>query len=227
VVALEPAGEVSPIERALFQLIPMDVPQAPDWSPSQWLLLSSAALPSHREVVAAYALPTLAGQADTDSGRDAAQLLPLLAECEGPCGPAVALALVYGLTAHQLADRVAAVDALIAFGSAAQGDQIGRELGEGCAAGMLTLNRAASALRQAADAGAVETVWHICRAALPALLTEDKPRPGCADLLEVADLCAAALGVRGPIPEVVARAQRGGSSKLATQARKLAETLRA
>jgi hypothetical protein len=139
VVALEPAGEVSPIQRALFQLIPMDVPQRPEWWQSQWLLLSSATLPSHREVVAAHALPILAAQSDADSGRNAAQLLPLLAKCEGPCGPAVALALVYGLTAHQLADRVAAVDALITFGPAASAEEIGRELGEACAAGTLTL----------------------------------------------------------------------------------------
>ncbi|WP_430782460.1 hypothetical protein [Actinoplanes sp. G11-F43] len=74
--------------------------------------IAVAALPHHREVVAAWALPSLAALADLDQ-RGAGRLLPLLAEASGPIGPAMALALAYVLGARDEADRLAAVDAFL------------------------------------------------------------------------------------------------------------------
>ncbi|GGN42206.1 hypothetical protein FHR83_007274 [Actinoplanes campanulatus] len=73
------------------------------------------ALPRHREVIAAWALPDLAGLADQDA-RDAS-LLPLLADAGGPAGPAMTLAVTYGLAARHEADRIAAVDAFLLLAS--------------------------------------------------------------------------------------------------------------
>ena len=166
VAALEPAGPLSTVEYALFRLNP---PPGPVFGPlirtgvQTW----SAALPSHREVVAAWALPTLARMADTNGGGGEGILLPLLAEAQGPTGPATALALAYGLAAQDAADRVAAVDALLGFGSAVDYRAAGREIGDGVAEGRLKLNRAATALHDAAEAGAVEQVWQVCLGALP------------------------------------------------------------
>ncbi|MBO3744330.1 DUF6493 family protein [Actinoplanes flavus] len=69
------------------------------------------ALPRHREVIAAWALPDLAALADQDAR--GAELLPLLADAGGPAGPAMVLAVTYGLAARHEADRIAAVDAFL------------------------------------------------------------------------------------------------------------------
>ncbi|WP_203759447.1 hypothetical protein, partial [Actinoplanes octamycinicus] len=69
--------------------------------------LLTAVLPQHREVVAAWALPGLTGS-----------ILPLLAECSGPLGPAMTLAVAYGLAAGDHATRVAAVDAFLMLADA-------------------------------------------------------------------------------------------------------------
>ncbi|MDY7089351.1 MAG: DUF6493 family protein [Actinomycetota bacterium] len=72
----------------------------------------SAALPHHREVSAAWALPALAALADLDQ-RGGGSLLTLLAEADGPFGPAMSLAVAYVLAARHETDRVAAVDAFL------------------------------------------------------------------------------------------------------------------
>jgi hypothetical protein len=69
-------------------------------------------LPHHREVSAAWSLVRIAGLADLDF-RGGGELLPLLAECDGPVGPAMTLALAYVLAARHESDRVAGVDAFL------------------------------------------------------------------------------------------------------------------
>jgi hypothetical protein len=228
VVALAPAGPVPAAEQALFSLSP---PPGPVLGPvtrtgvQTW----SAALPSHREVVAAWALPALARMADTNGGRGAGALLPLLAEAQGPTGPATALALAYGLSAQDAADRVAAVDALLDFGSSVDFCAAGAEIGEGAAQGRLKLNRAAAALHDGAEAGAVDQVWQVCLGALPGALRAGKPRPGTADLLLLAARCTRALGRGGPgVPSIEGLAElagRNGSSQVVVAARELRTAL--
>ncbi|NUS42981.1 MAG: hypothetical protein HOQ24_04740, partial [Mycobacteriaceae bacterium] len=165
-VTIEPPQNVSPIETALFTLPRYEQPQ------SHWIsneTLWAAALPSHREVVAAWAVTGLAVAADSRGGvGDHTQLLPLLAENHGPTGPATQLAIVYGMTVPDAADRVAAVDALLAFGNEVDWRAVGGHLGDTVCAGSLVLTRAARVLRDAAEAGAVDTAWQICLGALPA-----------------------------------------------------------
>jgi hypothetical protein len=221
VVALDPPGPAGPLVREVMTIVRYDRPTTSPGDieePQLW----TAALPSHREVVAASALPILAANADLDFD-GGGLLLAHLAECAGPVGPAVNLALAYGLAARSAADRIAAVDGLL--GLAATGDldaaAVGRELGELAAAGVLKVNRFASALDEAAQAGAVAAVWGIAVAALVPLVALDKARPATADLMALAVRCGRACGAAQLPPEVAALAERGGSSRLVAQAREL------
>jgi hypothetical protein len=225
VVAMSAPPGCSAIEQRLFTLVPGASPHLTDGWSQRDQRVCAAVLPAHRDVVAAWALPELATQADADTGRGAVALLPLLAETGGPVGPAIALALTYGLATKNPTERIAAVDALLAFDATLDHASIGRDLGELGADGLLKVNRAAAALGEAARTGAVTAVWEICQAALPALLGGAKPRPGAVEMLEVANLCAQALGTRVTIPAVDQAAARGGSGRLVTEARRLRTTL--
>ncbi|XVU25648.1 DUF6493 family protein [Actinoplanes sp. CA-054009] len=198
-----------------------------------------ATLPHHREVLAAWALPDLAAGADEDQ-RGAGPLLPLLAECNGPIGPATTLTLAYGLAARHDSDRVAAVDAFLTLAARHQHDQIdtalthnpapesfaaavGRDLGDLSTLGLLKLNRVVPALTDAHRAGASTAVWELVAAALPSLLTA-APR-GLPDLLELATQVATATGVRAELPPLAEAATRKGSSRLVKEAKRLHSVL--
>ncbi|MGW0436653.1 hypothetical protein ACWDV4_29405 [Micromonospora sp. NPDC003197] len=224
VVDLQPAGE--PIGHLDQQLFTLHRATAPTIVPASGSDLWSAALPHHREVVAAWALPGIAALADSDSRGDGA-MLPLLAECDGSVGPAMSLAFAYTLAARHEADRVAGVDAFLLLSGA--GTQfaagVGRELGDLGADGTIKLSRVVPALTDAARAGAVATVWQTIVAALPALLPA-APR-GLPDLLALATQTAAQRGAGDPppSPELAAVAGRGGTSRLVTEARRLQRVL--
>ncbi|MEU4694726.1 DUF6493 family protein [Actinoplanes sp. NPDC023714] len=85
-------------------------------------------LPHHREVAAAWALGDIASLADQNR-RGAGRLLPLLADCTGPVGPAMAYALAYAFAAKHEPDRAAAADAFLTLAA-------GRGAGSGSAAGL-------------------------------------------------------------------------------------------
>ncbi|MCU7821766.1 DUF6493 family protein, partial [Kitasatospora sp. DSM 101779] len=194
------------------------------WTPpasERW----TAILPHHREETAARLIERFAAAADFDE-RGAPQLLPALAEAGGPAGPAVHLALAYGLGARHREDRTAAVDALLVL--AARGDLdgalLGRESAELVALGPVKPNRLTDSLRAAADTGAHGTVWSVLAAALPQLLAGEPPR-GIGDLLAVAADCARRCTARGAIREVTSLAARGGSSRAVREAAALQEVL--
>ncbi|PBC76621.1 hypothetical protein BX265_1342 [Streptomyces sp. TLI_235] len=194
------------------------------WTPpasERW----TAILPHHREETAARLMERFAGAADADQ-RGGPQLLPALAEAGGPAGPAMHLAVAYGLGARHPEDRTAAVDALLVL--AARGDLdgalLGRESAELLALGSVKPNRLAESLRAAADTGAYGTVWSVLAAALPQMLAGDPPR-GAGDLLAVAADCARRSNARGPIPEITTLATRGGTSCAVREAAALREVL--
>jgi hypothetical protein len=181
-------------------------------------------LPHHREVTAAWSLTTLAGLADQD-GRGGATLLPLLAECSGPIGPAMSLALAYVLGARHESDRVAAVDAFLTLAAGPEpfAAAVGADLGDLCADGTVKLSRVVPALGDAHRAGASTAVWDLLVAAIPPLLVT-APR-GLPSLLELATLVAGAVGAKDEIPELTKKALLGGSSRLLTEARRLHHVL--
>ncbi|MEV4344895.1 hypothetical protein AB0J83_10495 [Actinoplanes sp. NPDC049596] len=203
----------------------------------------AATLPHHREVLAAWALPSVAALADEDQ-RGAGALLPTLAECGGPIGPATTLALAYGLAARHEPDRIATVDAFltlaaspvsIAAGHAATPTTapdsqatsfamaLGHDLGKLGALKVIKLSRVVPALADAHRAGASAAVWAVLAAALPWLLPHS-PR-GLADLLELATQVAVAVDVRADIVGLAEAAGQKGSSRLVKEAKRLHSTL--
>ncbi|MEU8239889.1 DUF6493 family protein [Actinoplanes missouriensis] len=184
-------------------------------------------LPHHREAVAAWALPDLAGLADL--GERDASLLPLLADADGPLGPAVVLGIAYGLGARHSPARVAAVDAFLALAEQAGAGfaaAVGAELGDLCSDGTVKLTRVVEALTDAQAAGAAAAVWQLLAAALPRLLTAS-PR-GLPDMLQLATITitagagevGAGIGV-ATVPGLAAVAGRSGGSRLLREARRL------
>jgi hypothetical protein len=184
-------------------------------------------LPAHREVMAVHLVPQFFER--TRSGRGDGGLLVALAEADGPVGPALGLALTYGLAARETADRNAAVDALLILAGRGEldGALFGPNFGLLVGRGELPLNRVAPALRELANAGAGPQLWAMLAAALPYTLPPavDKPANRLADLLALGVELAGQTGDRKPMPELDSLADRKGSSQLVVQARRLREIL--
>jgi hypothetical protein len=195
-------------------------------TPGPNVLLWPSVLPGYLGLAAAWVMPEVAAAADLGERRGTA-VLPLLAECTGDGGPAVDVALAYGIAARHKGDQVAAVDALLSLAASGRLDAagVGTHVGELARHGVLTPSRCLVPLRDAAAAGARLTTWRILAAALPALLARPKPPPGTPDLLTVAAETAAATGVAIPVPGLAEVAARGGSTRLVTEARRLAAVL--
>ncbi|KAF0651711.1 MULTISPECIES: DUF6493 family protein [Streptomyces] len=190
-----------------------------------------AVLPQDRETLAAWLLPLVSRCADAGE-RDGALALPALAEGGGEAGPALRLALAYGLGARHAEDRLAAVDALLVLAARGELDAggLGVDLAELVAVGAVKVNRLADALRTTAASGAYATVWAVLAGALPGLLGGEVPR-GTGEILAVAadcaERCGAATRADGAAPVGLAElAARGGSTQLVAQARRLAGALR-
>ncbi|MFD6969868.1 hypothetical protein [Streptomyces sp. NPDC059949] len=185
-----------------------------------------ATLPWHPEIAAARLLTGVASAADQD-GPEAPAFLEALAAAEGPAGPAVHLAVAYGLASVRERDREAAARALVLLASRGRldGELLGRETTELVGLGTLKVPllteslRAAAALPQGAAA-----VWAVLAPALPGLLACTRPQAHGA-LLAVAADSARLSGAHGELPEVTALALRPGSSQLLKQARRLRDTL--
>jgi hypothetical protein len=215
------------------QLLTLDPPARIQYMPDDLTGAEGAVamvLPHHREVAAAWALGEVAALADQDQ-RGAGRLLPLLAECAGPPGPALTTAIAYAFCAKQEADRAAAVDAFLTLAASRDpfAGAVGAALGDLCADGTAKANRAVPALADAFRAGAAAAVWELLTAALPPLL-----RAGhrvVPDLLGLATQVAVRLGARAEIsglaeiPGLAEAAARPGSSRLGQEARRLRSTL--
>ncbi|MFJ3307756.1 DUF6493 family protein [Streptomyces sp. NPDC086549] len=189
-----------------------------------------AALPEQRELVAARMVHDLSRAAVNDT-RGPVGVLPLLAESGGEAGDSVHLCVAYGLGARQSEDRLAAVDALLVLASRGQLDtaRLGSDLGVLVHCGAVKPLRLAESARTAAATGANATIWEMLRHTLPVLLADPataSPR-GLGDLLAVAAECAERSGARGELPHLAQAAARPGSSRLATQARRLRDALAA
>ncbi|MEU4567994.1 DUF6493 family protein [Micromonospora sp. NPDC023956] len=186
----------------------------------------ASVLPWQPGVVAAHALPEVASAADQDV-RGATAVLPVLAESGGAGGPALDIALAYGLGARHEADRVATLDALLLLAAAGTLDApaVGGHLGTLVTDGTVLPTRVLGPLRDAATAGAPLSVWRLLAAALPALLAAPTAPRGTPDLLTLAAETAARTGVRIEVPGLAEVAGRGGSSRLVREARRLAEAL--
>lgn len=184
-----------------------------------------AVMPHSRETVAAFSLPRIAATADEDERADGT-VLPALAEAGGEAGPAVHLALAYGLGARFAEDRLSAVDALLVMAARGCLDtaRLGRDSADLVSLGALKPQRLASSLQEAARTGARTTTWAVLAAALPVLL-ERCPSRGLSALVALAADCAEHSAAKGEIPQVTAVAEHGGSAQVIKQARRLRDQL--
>ncbi|GAA1768664.1 DUF6493 family protein [Luedemannella helvata] len=217
----EPSDD--PIADALFR----DAPIRRGWP--VWLAgqaLWPGVLPSHREVVAAHLLPDLAVGPEYGAG-DPVTVLPALAEGTGPCGPAVATALAYGLGAARESGRVAGVDAALTL--AVTGDLDGFAVGDALAALLAAdatkVNRITASLTDLANAGQPAATWAIASRVLAAVLPLPKAPPSTPDLLALASRTAAGRPDLAPLPELAPVAARAGNGRLVTEARRLQRVL--
>ncbi|MGW2516336.1 DUF7824 domain-containing protein [Streptomyces sp. NPDC001617] len=193
-----------------------------------WLAL----LPEQRELVAVRLVWDLSATA-VDDDRGAAAVLPHLAESGGEAGEAVHLCVAYGLGARHPEDRLAAVDALLTLAARGQLDSalLGADLGQLVRRGAVKPSRLAESARTAAATGANATIWEMLRHTLPVPLAEfatggtGASARGLGELLAVAAECAERSGARGEIPHLAQTADRRGSSRLVTQARRLHSAL--
>jgi hypothetical protein len=181
-----------------------------------------AQLPHHRDEVMARDYT----QGCYANGRQRTRVLPFVAEADGPAGYAVHIALARGMTNGPRGDD-ATVDALLVLAARGQLDTelLGRQLETLLRAKIIQANRVAAALLAAAETGAYGTVWAVIEAALPGLL-RDTPLRDAAVFLSLAVECVSRCGAKGEIAEVVAVAERGGSSQTAKNARLLRDALR-
>jgi hypothetical protein len=212
------------LERQLLTLAPFKHPidMPAHFKGSEEVL--TMVLPHHREVAAAWAAGEVASTADQDQ-RGSGRLLPLLADCTGPIGPAMSAALAYALGAKQESDRAAAVDAFLTLAGDSEpfATGVGTVLGDLCSDGTVKLNRVLPAVTDAHRSGATAAVWELLAATLPPLLPT-KVR-GVPDLLELATQVAVTLGARTEIPGLSDVATRPGASRLTREARRLQSTL--
>jgi hypothetical protein len=181
-------------------------------------------LPHHREISAAWSLPALARTAIEDD-RGAGALLPLLADCTGPIGPATTLALTYVSGARHEPDRTAAVDAILtlAASGAPFAPAMGADVGNLCADSTVKLTRVALTLTAAHRAGASGAVWEVLAAAIPLLLPH-KPR-GLPDLLELATQVATETTTRTELAGLRKVAAQPTNTRLTREAKRLLAAL--
>ncbi|WP_406295201.1 DUF6493 family protein [Embleya sp. NBC_00888] len=179
-------------------------------------------LPRDRDALGAHL--AIRTQRGIDGPCRGAEILPALAESHGPLGSGMSLALAYALGAQAAEDRTAAVDALVTL--AARGDAwdapgLGRDIGEAVRTRGLKTTRVVASLREASRAGAGEAVWGVLSGFLPDLLAGTRTT-GLADALAVAAESAAGGGARAvSIAGLDALADRKGSSRAVTEAKRL------
>ncbi|MDX6740918.1 DUF6493 family protein [Actinocorallia sp. A-T 12471] len=182
-----------------------------------------SALPSHREVAAAYLLvlaPLWPGiRIDQDT------TILALADAKGPTGPATAAVLLYALSSERPTDRAAALDALLAL--AATDTLPAADMGRLMAtlAPDLVLSRIIAALPDAVRAGA--RLWPLFAESITAFLPTPDARPPApfADLLAAASTYADLHRVHTPLPALTAWTPRSRTTRTAKEATRLTKTL--
>ena len=202
-----------------------------DWDMREhWL---AGVLPLQAEALSMWMLWNLrkAGHdVDVTNGKGTALQLPMVVAAGGPAGPALHLAVLYGISANDAAVRLVGSDALITLIEQGRFDA---ELASQLLEATVRLRsvkavRLAPGLTRVVDAGHAPAVWPLLQAAVQAALALDKAPPGTPDLLALATRLLAELGAPAPgaaMQEAVAQAAARGSGKQAQEAKRLLAAL--
>jgi hypothetical protein len=209
----------------------------PDTAPDVWEFdlhepYLTAVMPNNGEVLAAlhlWGFRKAAGlrHGTASMGKATALALPAFTAARGPAGPAMHLAVLYSMSADEAPARIAGSDALAELIAQGRYDSaLAAELvAAGVDCGSVKLGRLAGSLAQVAGAGTELILWPMVRAALAAALAKDPAPAGVPDLLAFGSGIASTLGLKERIESLARTAQRTGSSKMLTEARRLHELL--
>jgi hypothetical protein len=203
-------------------------PEVRSWYSSEYFLATWPALvPAHTELISVHLVPFL--HEKTLRGRGGGRVLTTLSQTAGQMGEQCARAFAHGLDAHDKNDRAEAVDALLVLAARDRWNAtaLGRQVGHLAAEVELSLGRVTPCLRDLAQSGAAAHVWDTIAAALPPMLSPelDRPPQRLADLLALAVELVERVRPSTAIPELTAVAARRGSSRIVTEAKRLAAAL--
>jgi hypothetical protein len=184
-----------------------------------------AVAPRNREVIAAHCVGSLAGGMDSSSR--IAEVLPVIAEIDGPIGDATSLALGYGLCAGRAEQRAVAQRGLMLMCGRAEWDGagFGRALGDLFLRRSVVMKRAVEPLREVATQGGATALWPALREIVAALLADGDVQPGLGDVLALSAEVAQAVPAPDLIPGLPEFAGRTGRSRQLAEARRLAGLL--
>ena len=194
------------------------------WDGSDWTACWPAIVPSRPDLAAM----AMIGGVDWGTAPASPGSAVVLAEQDG-AQDATHRVIAARLVSDDVQLRASGVDAALVL--AARGLLDAAALGTALAAEMAArpagLRRSVPALRDLANGGAAVAVWDAIALALPRVLPPAVPKTlsGTADLLVLATELAGTPGVRTPIAEVGALAQRKGGSAVANAARRLEAVL--
>lgn len=194
------------------------------WDGSDWMACWPAILPSRPDLAAM----AMIGGVDWGTAPASPESAVVLAEQDG-AHDGTHRVIAARLVSDDVRLRASGVDAALVL--AARGlldpSALGAALAAEMAAAPAGLRRAVPALRDLANGGAAQAVWEATALMLPAVLPPAVPKTlsGTADLLVMATELAGALGMRTPIAEVKALAQKKGGSAVAGAARRLEAVL--
>ncbi|WP_330250253.1 hypothetical protein OG874_28900 [Nocardia sp. NBC_00565] len=139
----------------------------------------------------------------------------------GTKGEQVHRAVMNALVSEDNRDRTAGVEALLVLAAA---DELRPHLLAEALPVRAPANRLASSLRDARHVLGAHRTWPVLAAILPVLFANN-PTPGLPEVVTLAADCARRSGTRGHLPGLDAILRRGGSSRLAKQARALSVAL--
>lgn len=149
--------------------------------------------------------------------------LVALAKAPGPVGPALHLAIAYGLAAKRIERQAAAVDAALVLAARGRldGAGLGALLQDLLERDVIVLKRVVEPLAQAAHAGAAEQVWATLKVLISRQATADLALTGFPDLLTVAAETAGRVADPGAVDGLEELASRKGRSRQVVEAQRL------
>jgi hypothetical protein len=196
------------------------------WDQSDWTACWPAIVPSRPDLAAL----AMIGGGDWSTAPSSPESAVVLAEQDGP-QDATHQVIAARLAAANVQLRASGVDAalILAARGLLEPAVLSAALISELRASAAAMRRSVPALRDLANGGAAGAVWETVALVLPDVVPPAVPKTisGTAELLVLATELAGTLGVRTPIAEVAALAEKKGGSAVTNAARRLDAVLRA